>query len=101
MIDNSIRKLVCYGLEKELFTKRDEIYVTNRLLEILGLDSFSCDEDYNNVNLEETLKELLDYAVSAGLTEDGTVYRDLFDTRLMGALMPRPSEVTHRCYGLY
>ncbi len=101
MIDNSIRKLVCYGLEKELFTKRDEIYVTNRLLEILGLDSFSCDEDYNNVNLEETLKELLDYAVSAGLTEDGTVYRDLFDTRLMGALMPRPSEVTDRFYGLY
>ena len=101
MIDNSIRKLVCYGLEKELFTKRDEIYVTNRLLEILGLDSFSCDEYYNNVNLEETLKELLDYAVSAGLTEDGTVYRDLFDTRLMGALMPRPSEVTDRFYGLY
>ena len=101
MIDNSIRKLVCYGLEKELFTKRDEIYVTNRLLEILGLDSFSCDEDYNNVNLEETLKELLDYAVSAGLTEDGTVYRDLFDTRLMGALMPRPSEVTDRFYELY
>ena len=48
MIDNSIRKLVCYGLEKELFTKRDEIYVTNRLLEILGLDSFSCDEDYKS-----------------------------------------------------
>ena len=101
MIDNSIRKLVCYGLEKGLFTKRDEIYVTNRLLEILKLDSFDCNEKYTNVNLEQTLKELLDYAVNAGLTEDGTVYRDLFDTRLMGALMPRPSEITDKFYELY
>ena len=101
MIDNSIRKLVCYGLQKELFTPRDEIYVTNRLLEILKLDSFDCSESYTDVNLEETLKELIDYAVSSGLTEDGTVYRDLFDTKLMGALMPRPSEVTDKFYKLY
>lgn len=101
MIDNSIRKLVCYGLEKELFTLRDEIYVTNRLLEILKLDSFDCSESYTEVNLEETLKELTDYAVSSGLTEDSVVYRDLFDTKLMGALMPRPSEVTDKFYKLY
>ena len=38
MIDKSIRKLVCYGLEKGFFTKRDEIYVTNRIMELLELD---------------------------------------------------------------
>ena len=101
MIDNSIRKLVCYGLEKGLFTPRDEIYVTNRLLEILKLDSFDCSESYTDVNLEEALKELTDFAVSNGIAEDGTVYRDLFDTKLMGALMPRPSEVTDKFYELY
>lgn len=101
MIDKSIRKLVCYGLEKELFTKRDEVYVTNRLLEILGLDEYDCSEDFSDVCLEETLAELLDFAVSKGLTEDSVVYRDLFDTRLMGALMPRPSEVTDKFNELY
>ena len=101
MIDKSIRKLVCYGLEKELFTKRDEVYVTNRLLEILGLDEYDCSEDFSDVCLEKTLAELLDYAVSKGLTEDSVVYRDLFDTRLMGALMPRPSEVTDKFNELY
>lgn len=101
MIDKSIRKLVCYGLEKGLFTKRDEVYVTNRLLEILELDEYDCSENFSDVCLEKTLAELLDYAVSKGLTEDSVVYRDLFDTKLMGALMPRPSEVTDKFNELY
>ena len=101
MIDKSIRKLVCYGLEKGLFTKRDEVYVTNRLLEILELDEYDCSENFEDVCLEETLAELLDYAAGKGLTEDSVVYRDLFDTRLMGALMPRPSEVTDKFNELY
>ena len=48
MIDKSIRKLVCYGLEKGLFTKRDEVYVTNRLLEILGIDEYDCSENFED-----------------------------------------------------
>ncbi len=101
MIDKSIKKLVCYGMEKGLFTDRDRIYVTNRILEILNLDEYSCDEEFSNVNLEETLKELLDFAVEKGLIEDSIVHRDLFDTKLMGAMMPRPSEVTDRFGELY
>ena len=101
MIDKSIRKLVCYGLEKELFTLRDEAFVTNRILEILKLDSFECEENFENVNLEETLKELLDFAASQKLIEDDITSRDLFDTKLMSALMPRPSEVTDKFYSIY
>lgn len=101
MIERSIKKLVCYGLRCELFTERDKIYVTNRILEILGLDSFECDEDFEDVNLEETLRELLDFAVESKLIEDTITHRDLFDTKLMSALMPRPSEVTDKFYELY
>ncbi len=101
MIDKSIRKLVCYGIEKDLLSKRDEIFVTNRLLEILKIDEFSCSENFQNVNLEETLKELLDYACDKGLISDDITSRDLFDTSLMSALMPRPSEVTERFYKIY
>jgi len=101
MINRSIKKLICYGLEKNLFTKRDEIYVTNRILEILKLEEFECDEKFTNVDLEETLNELLNFAVLKGLIEDSVTYRDLFDTALMGALMPRPSEVTDKFFSLY
>ncbi|MGN1266464.1 MAG: UDP-glucose--hexose-1-phosphate uridylyltransferase, partial [Dorea sp.] len=35
----------------------------------------------------------LDEAVARGIIEDSIVYRDLFDTKLMNCLMPRPSQV--------
>ena len=101
MVDCSIRKLVCYGLETGLITKRDEIFATNRIMEILSVDSMECEEDFCQIDLEETLKELLDYAVEKGIIEDTVTHRDLFDTKLMSALMPRPSEVTDKFYSLY
>ncbi len=101
MISESVRRLVCYGLEKGFYTKRDEIYITNRILEILRLDSYDCGENFSNVDLEKTLSELLCYAVENGIIEDNTVSRDLFDTRLMGALIPLPSEVTDKFRKLY
>lgn len=101
MIETSIRKLVCYGLEKGFFDKRDEVFVTNRLLEILNIDEYSCNEDFLFIELEETLSSLLDYAVEKGLIEDNITARDLFDTKLMGALLPRPSEVSKKFYELY
>ncbi len=101
MIQESIKKLVCYGIEKGLVNKRDEIYVTNRILEILNIDEFECSENFSDVNLEETLKELLDFAVEKGIIEDNITARDLFDTKLMGALLPLPSYVTNKFYELY
>ena len=101
MIDKSIRKLICYGLVKGFFEQRDTVYITNRILEILGLDSFDCHENFTSVDLEETLKEILDFAVEKGLIEDTITQRDLFDTKVMAALLPRPSEVTNKFYSLY
>ena len=52
--------------------------------------------------LENVLKVLTDYAAEQGLTEgDSVVFRDLFDTKLMGALTPRPSEVQANFFDLY
>ena len=101
MIDQSIQKLVCYGLEHGFFPERDRIYVTNRLLEALGLDSFDNTETYTNVDLAETLAELIDFAVQNGLIDEGVVAADLFDTKLMGILLPRPSEIDEKFASLY
>ncbi|MBR4761092.1 MAG: UDP-glucose--hexose-1-phosphate uridylyltransferase [Clostridia bacterium] len=101
MIENSIRKLICYGLEKGLFTARDEVFVTNAVIEALGIDGIECNENYSDVDLGETLGEILDYAVANGIIEDGITSRDLFDTKIMGLLLPRPSEVTNEFYKRY
>ncbi len=101
MINKSIRKLVCYGLECGILNKRDEIFATNRLLEILNIDEYDCQENFKDVNLEETLKELLDFAAEKGLIDDNITERDLFDTKLMSALLPPPSVVTEKFENLY
>ncbi|MBQ0084521.1 MAG: UDP-glucose--hexose-1-phosphate uridylyltransferase [Clostridiales bacterium] len=102
MIYESIKKLVTYGLEKGFFEPQDTIFITNRILEALKLDEYEePDENYSNVDLETTLAELLDYAVEKGIIEDSIVYRDLFDTRLMGLMLPLPSTVTKKFYELY
>lgn len=102
MINVSVKKLVCYGLETGLIKDCDKVYVTNRILEALGLDEYDePQENYENVNLEQTLKELLDYAAQNGIIEDSIVYRDLFDTKLMACLMPMPHEVIEKFNALY
>ena len=52
--------------------------------------------------LETVLGEMMDYAYEKGImTENSIVYRDLFDTKVMGLLVPRPSEVIRKFQELY
>lgn len=92
MIDSSIKKLCTYGIEKNLIEQNDKRYIINCLLDALKLDSYTDDgKEYSDIDLESVLKEILDYAVSAGIIDDSITERDLFDTKLMGILTPRPS----------
>ncbi len=104
MIQTDIRKLVSYGVQTGLVPEEDVIFTTNRLLELFGLDELeepSEDVSMEEEALEEVLHSMCDYAVSKGLTEDSIVYRDLFDTKIMSMLMPRPSEVIRKFRDLY
>ncbi len=94
MVYEAIKKLVTYGIETGLISEEEKIYSTNLILDVLKLDDYEePEENYKDVELQPVLKELLDFAVEKGLIEDSVVYRDLFDTRLMNCLMPRPSQV--------
>ena len=97
-----IKQLTEYGIQKGLMEETDRIYVTNLLLDALGLDGYeepdSIDE---HAALEETLKGLLDYACEHKLIGDSVVERDLLDARLMNCLLPRPSQVIARFQELY
>ena len=102
MICERIRQLVKYGLKEGLLEKEDEIYTINRLLELFGLDEMEEEDETGGMELEEILADMLDYAVQKGLMEDNSITcRDLFDTKIMGLLLPRPSEVIRRFWKLY
>ena len=92
MIDQAIADLVQYALDTGLVEEADRVWAINGLLEDLGLSDW--EEVPSRVRpLEEILGEILDWAVAQGRIEDGTTSRDLFDTKLMGRLTPRPAQV--------
>ena len=103
MIYDSIKKLVTYALEHYLIHPVDKTWATNRILEALQLSEYvEPTTAFSDVDLEETLAELLDFAAANGLLEENTtVYRDLFDTKLMGLLTPAPHEVIDTFTALY
>ena len=101
MICKEIKKLVNYGVKTGLIEESDRNYITNRILYALKLDSYTDTEVAEDCDLETVLKNLTDYAVQKGLCEDSIVFRDLFDTELMGILTPRPSEVIKKFWDLY
>ncbi|MEE1320835.1 MAG: UDP-glucose--hexose-1-phosphate uridylyltransferase [Acutalibacteraceae bacterium] len=102
MINKSIKKLVSYGLECGLIEPSDAVYTVNRILEILDLDEYTePEEECVCESLEETLCEILDFAAEKGLIENDITNRDLFDTKVMAALLPRPSEVIDTFNCLY
>ena len=94
MLSESIAKLVQYGVETELIPECERNYTTNLLLDVFYEDDYTASEqEFQNIELEKVLDELLKEAIDRGLIEDSVVYKDLFDTRLMNCLMPRPAEV--------
>lgn len=96
MIDTYIARLVQYGLNKGLICEEEKMYSVNLLLEALKKEDYSdpeiaADEE---IDLVDTLDKLMDYAVAEGIMEmDSITMRDLFDTKLMNCIMPRPSQV--------
>lgn len=94
MLFENIKKLVEYGVQTGLTPESERIYTTNLLLEMFGEDNYEdCPVEDTEIELESVLKELLDESVKRGIIEDSIGYRDLFDTKLMNCLLPRPAQV--------
>lgn len=96
-INREINRLLNFARQQNLMEESDCYYAANRLLDMLRV------HEYEPEKIEETLdtatpilENMLDYAVAEHLIEDTVNERDLFDTRLIDAVMPRPSEVISR-----
>ena len=103
MIDNAISKLVSYALQTGLIQPCEKDWAVNTILDALKIDGYAGPgRDWGEVELAPVLEELLDNARARGvLTENSVVYRDQFDTGLMGRLTPRPAQVIEKFQALY
>lgn len=113
MIQESIAKLIQYGLETGLIEREDAVYTANRVLELLEIDtleeaaqaailSYEPGKDSVVARLPEILGDICDYAYENKILEENTVgYRDLFDTKVMSLLVDRPSNIIRKFNELY
>jgi UDPglucose--hexose-1-phosphate uridylyltransferase len=100
-IETCIDSLISYAMNTGLAEPPDHQVLVNRLLELLHLDAYETSDEPQSEDLEEILREILDYACEKGLCDDNVTARDLFDTRIMGVLTPMPREVRSRFAELY
>ena len=92
-IETYMDSLVSYAMNRGLAEPVDHQVLTNRLLDLLRKDDYEASDEPQSEDLEEILAGILDYAVAQGLCEDNITARDIFDTRIMGAVTPMPREV--------
>ena len=101
MVNEAIRQLVEYGLAKELIHPADAIYARNQILLVMQLNEYADGQVVPSRKLHEILEVLTEDSVRRGVCEDNGTARELFDTKLMGCLTPRPSEVQWKFVDLY
>ena len=92
-IETYIDSLVSYAMNCGLAEPCDHMVLANRLLDLLHKEDYVPSDEPQFEDLEEILAGILDYAVANGLCDDGITAKDIFDTRIMGAITPMPREV--------
>ncbi|MBQ2854470.1 MAG: UDP-glucose--hexose-1-phosphate uridylyltransferase [Oscillospiraceae bacterium] len=94
-IETYIDSLISYAMNCGLAEPCDHVVLVNRLLDLLHKEDYEPSDEPQSEDLEEILAGILAYAVEKGLCDDGITARDIFDTRIMGAVTPMPREVIH------
>ena len=97
MLGDWIEELVAYGVRTGLTPECERIYTRNLLLDCFEEPDFATSEGEDAARSErplvDILNDLLEEAVRRGKIGDSVTERDLFDTKLMNCLMPRPAQV--------
>lgn len=105
MFYKNIAKLLEYGISRNLFPESERIYTRNLILEMYGEldydDQYEKEIQSDELLIEEILEGLLSEAVARGFIADEVTEKDLWDSKLMNCLMPRPSTVIDTFEKLY
>ena len=120
MITTRILELVEYALVTGLIQPEDKICTINSLLELFQMDDLedSVIEEFASrkreangyiftqataeAALEDILEDMMTYAYENGIMkENSIVFKDIFETKFMGLIVARPSEIRAKFKDLY
>ncbi|MCD7809054.1 MAG: UDP-glucose--hexose-1-phosphate uridylyltransferase [Erysipelotrichaceae bacterium] len=95
-----INQLINYALSHQMIEKDEIDYSVNLLLDLFQLNDFTRVEVQDN-NIYDILDHMLDYAVENKIIENNITAKDIFDTKIMNCIMPRPHTVVQKFNHLY
>ncbi|WP_330949207.1 UDP-glucose--hexose-1-phosphate uridylyltransferase [Virgibacillus sp. MG-45] len=94
MIYAYITSLIKEGINKELITPVDRIYVRNRIMHLLGISSFPEDApEAEETSIPELLEAIVDWAVSEHVIEDMLANKEILSANIMNCFVARPSVI--------
>ena len=94
MIYDAIDALLRYAVGAGLLPAEEQVYARNLLLDVMGESDYVPNTPRAGSDaLADVLGELTDIAVERGLLADSGENRDIFDTKLMNCVTPRPAEL--------
>lgn len=92
-----IELLINYSLKNNLIDTEDKIFCINNILSILKLNEWKVPDKKENIIILESIEDILDkitnWAIEQGLIENTLGEKELLDTKIIGILTPKPSEV--------
>ena len=100
-IETYIDALVSYAMNTGLAQPEDHRVLVNRILDLLEKPDYEPSDEPQPDDIEEILKGILEYAVENGLCDDNITAKDIFDTRIMGAITPMPREIIRTFWEKY
>lgn len=81
---------------------QDQIYITNRLIDLLERQSYEKKQPSENTEgALELLDQLVTYAVNKEIIEDLPSARDVFGAKLMDLITPSPSDINRHFWQAY
>lgn len=102
-VENLITSFIEQSIQMGDIEPIDRIYLTNRLVDLLGKQDFTLAQEPSTVDGTRLaiLDELVEYAVETGQIEDLSATRDILSSKIMDLVTPRPSEVNQQFWGNY
>lgn len=100
-IETYIDAIVSYAMNTGLAQPEDHRVLINRLLDLLEKPDYEPSDEPQPEDIEDILAGILEYAVENGLCDDNITAKDIFDTRIMGAITPMPREIVRTFWEKY
>ncbi|MBS4192099.1 UDP-glucose--hexose-1-phosphate uridylyltransferase [Bacillus sp. FJAT-49705] len=101
MIFQYVQQLIDQAIAAQLMEQDDEIYARNQILSLLQLAEYKESIGEGQVMIPDLLDLIVDYACEQGIIENRSDEKEIFSSKIMNCLLPRPSTVNKFFYEKY